>query len=72
MLLQGFKRGVYFFAKLLANFTNIVWLMIVYVTVLTATAVVAKIFRKKFLNYNQRQWIDFNQNKDKNLYFKQF
>ncbi len=71
-MLQGFKRGVYFFAELLANFTNTLLIVLVYFTVLAITSITAKIFKKKFLNYEIKSWSKFNQEKDKSLYFKQF
>jgi hypothetical protein len=75
--ISGFKQGQRIFADTIATIVNVVLLSIVYILGIGITSITAKIFKKSFLELNQKSsksyWRPLNLTK-KPLedYYKQF
>ncbi len=72
IFLQNIKKGMYFFADLIANTVNVTLLFLVYCTVLALTAIIAKIFGKRFLSTDNSSWLAVDKKDEERNYFRQF
>lgn len=74
---KGLKEGHKYFGEVIATLINTVLLTIVYIFGVGITSIIAKIFRKSFLDTNMNNketyWEDLNlEKKEKEEYYKQF
>ncbi len=75
--LKGFEKGFENFGKFIKDVVNYILLTIVYIIGVGFTAIIAKIFGKKFLNIKKQKkstyWTDLNLKKEKiENYYRQF
>ena len=77
LFIKGYKKGLEDFGGNISNIVNSVLLLIVYIIGVGITSIVAKIFKKNFLEMKiskkETYWNDIDLNKkSKEDYYKQF
>lgn len=73
-LINGMKKGSTYFGELISNLINTILLTIVYIIALFPTYLIAKLFRKNFLNLksNKNNWDKYDQEILTKNHYRQF